>query len=278
MVQLLRSDRAQVTPPASPTHTGPPAAGGDPHAGGWLTRWNIAAGHFFFKYRNAVFPAVIAVTVLALRPGVILSPTADAWLVRCGAVLALIGQAVRLGTIGFEYIERGGKEGKVYASRLVTGGIYAHTRNPMYVGNSLIAIGISMYVGAPVAYLAILPLFLFIYQAIVSAEEAYLRRRFGREYDAYCAAVPRFLPALGGIRLTLTSGRYSWKRAVRQDLSTFVALLLGLTLLPVWRTFFLDGLAAARRLLPRSLVLTALILAGYGFGIWLKKTKRLLTD
>ncbi len=244
-------------------------------AAGPLHRWTVAVGAFFFRNRNAVFPLVFALMVLLLRPRVLGSPAVDHWLVVCGAVVALLGEGVRLATIGFEYIERGGKEGKVYASRLVQGGIYAHTRNPMYLGNLMIAIGMTMATGAPAAYAVIIPAFLFIYLAITSTEEEFLRNQFGREYEDYCARVPRFFPSLRGLGRTLLGMRYNWKRSLRQDLSTLVGLLLGLSLLPVWRTFFLHGFAAANAIAPRAFGLSGGILAGYWAVYWLKKHGRL---
>lgn len=52
----------------------------------------------------------------------------------------------------------------------------------MYVGNALIAIGMTIDFGSSLGYLILIPLFLFVYQAIVAAEEAYLRNKFGAEY------------------------------------------------------------------------------------------------
>lgn len=236
-----------------------------------LRRWNIGAGNFFFRYRNAVFPAAFAVAIAVMRPRVIGSPSLDRWLALSGATLALAGEAVRLLTIGHEYIERGGKEGKVYASRLVRRGMYGVTRNPMYLGNGLIAIGMSMATGSPAAYLVVIPFFLLAYQAIVSAEEAYLRERFGREYGDYCAEVNRFFPSFRGMAGAFEGVRYHWKRAVRQDLSTMTGLALGLVLLPVWRAFFLDGWAAVRAMAPGKAAASAGILIAYAALHQLKK-------
>ena len=241
-----------------------------------LAQWNIAVGNFFFRYRNALFPSIIVVTVLFLRPRIILgNPALDQLLGLCGAAIALAGEAVRLTTIGFEYIERGGKEGKVYASKLVQGGVYALTRNPMYVGNAMIAIGIAMVTGTPGAYLVLIPLFLFIYQAIVAAEEAYLRPRFGRDYDEYCAKVPRFLPSLRRVPQAFAGMRYNWKRALRQDLSTIIGLSFGLALLPFWRLIFLQGFDAAKQAAPLALLQSAVILAVYSLLYRMKKRGQL---
>ena len=240
-----------------------------------VPQWNIAVGNFFFKYRNAVFPLLFALAVVVWRPRILFAhPTLDHALAVCGALTALLGQGVRLATIGYEYIERGGKAGKVYASHLVQGGVYAMTRNPMYVGNGLIAIGITLVAGAPVIYLVVLPFFLFVYHAIIAAEEVYLRRQFGAAYDEYCARVNRFLPALGRIPQVLAGVPYDWKRAIRKELSTLTGLLLGLILLPVWRRLWLEGWASVSATLPRTIVWVLGVLSLYGIAVYLKHHRK----
>ena len=240
-----------------------------------LRAWNIAIGNFFFKHRNALFPALFAVAILVMRPRIIGTPALDRALLLCGAAIALAGQAVRLTTIGFEYIERGGKQGKVYASHLVRGGVYGLSRNPMYVGNAMIAVGMSMIAGAPLAYLVLMPLFLCIYQAIVAAEENYLSAHFSEEYREYCATVPRYLPSFRGAPQAFAGMRYNWKRALRQDLSTITGVGVGLTLLPFWRILFLNGWETAKASALRHAVLALIVLACYALLHRLKKLGRL---
>ena len=239
-----------------------------------LRRWNITVGNLFFHYRNALFPVTIGITVVLLRPRILFDdPSLDHLLASCGAAIALLGQGVRLLTIGYDYIERGGRAGQVYASHLVHGGVYALTRNPMYIGNTLIVIGVVMVSGAPAAYWLI-AWFLFVYQSIIAAEEAYLRQRFGRDYDEYCALVPRFLPKIERLPQALSRDRYQWRAALRKELSTMAGLFTGLSLLPLWRTYFLDGMAAAQRAAMRHVLLALGILLTYGFLVYLKKHRR----
>lgn len=195
-----------------------------------------------------------------------------------GLILALIGQAVRLITIGFEYIHRGGKDGKVYASRLVRGGVYGLTRNPMYVGNGLIAIGTIVYFGSPAGYVILIPFFLFVYQAIIAAEEAYLRRAFGADYDDYEASVNRIVPALGKAREAFSGMTFNWRRSVKKDLGTIVGLTIGLNLIPVWRSYFLYDAATTRASAIRACVIVLTITAAYLVLLKLKRSNRLLQD
>ena len=257
------------------TLTSEPVGESGDSVGATLTGWNVAVGNFFFRYRNGLFPGIFLFVVLVARPGVMLgNPVFDLILTVCGAFVALTGQLVRLFTIGFEYIHRGGKDGQVYANRLVQGGVYAITRNPMYVGNALIAVGMTMMAGSPAAYMVVIPFFLFVYQAIVSAEEEYLRRKFVAEYEEYSASVNRFLPSWKGIRSLFSTMPYDWRRAVRKDLSTIMGLLIGFIYLPVWRTYFLQGFSAAKAAAVRALILSLSAAVLYGLLLYLKKRKR----
>ncbi|HEV8341360.1 MAG TPA: isoprenylcysteine carboxylmethyltransferase family protein [Candidatus Binatia bacterium] len=237
--------------------------------------WNIAIGNFFFRYRNGLFPVVFLLAAIVLRPTVLLgSPFVNRFLIILGVAFAVLGELFRLMTIGWEYIHRGGKDGKVYAQRLVRRGMYGITRNPMYVANALIAIGMALATCSPVAYRFIIPFFLFVYQAIVSAEEHYLRNKFGAEYEAYCARVNRFIPLLGLIPEAFSGMRYNGRLALRHDLSTITGLAIGFIALPVWRTYFLEGLPAARTVAVRALVLSSTVGLLYALLLYLKKRKR----
>lgn len=79
------------------------------------------------------------------------------------------------------------------ASRLVTGGIYRYSRNPMYVGQLLVLLAWAIYLGNAAALL-ILPAFvLYLNRFQIVTEERALARLFGAEYDAYCNTVRRWL-------------------------------------------------------------------------------------
>lgn len=237
----------------------------------------VRAGRWCFRYRNAAFPAAFLLALLLLRPQVLFGrPSVDRIAVIAGGLLALAGEGIRLLTIGYDYIDRGGKRKQVSASRLVTGGVYAHTRNPMYLGNVLLAAGLCLVSGAPAATLVVLPLFAWIYQAIMAAEEEFLHHRFGADYVAYCSRVPRLIPSWRGLRKTLGSGRYHWRRALRKDLSTLAGLSAGLIWLPVWRSFFLEGRAAAQARLPGAAAGTAVVACVYATLAYMKKRRLLL--
>lgn len=79
------------------------------------------------------------------------------------------------------------------AARLVTGGPYRFTRNPMYLGFTLWYLGACAWMNA-LWPLLLLPLVLLVMQrGVIAREEAYLERRFGRDYTEYRARVRRWI-------------------------------------------------------------------------------------
>jgi len=176
----------------------------------------IETGNLFFKYRNLLFPLFIITLFLFTRPALFLnSSKLDKIAVALGILISSTGQAIRFIVIGFAYIKRGGKNGKVYADELVTQGIYNHVRNPMYLGNFLILTGMGIIYGSLHIYLIVIPFFSFIYLSIVRTEENYLKGHFGQKYEEYCKRTPRFLVNLKGIKKNMKQFTYNWKKAIR---------------------------------------------------------------
>jgi protein-S-isoprenylcysteine O-methyltransferase Ste14 len=79
------------------------------------------------------------------------------------------------------------------ARALVTHGVYAHSRNPMYVGLTIAYLGGVLATGSVWALL-LLPVALFaLLRLVIRREERHLSERFPTEYAAYCAEVRRWL-------------------------------------------------------------------------------------
>lgn len=79
------------------------------------------------------------------------------------------------------------------ASALVTSGVYRWTRNPMYLGLSILLLGWAVELGTLSALVGPL-LFVVLNQRVqIRPEEHALRMRFGKDYDRYCSRVNRWL-------------------------------------------------------------------------------------
>ena len=137
----------------------------------------VKIGNFFFRYRNALFPLVFVLLFLEGTWPVCDSKLVEMWEIVIGIIVALSGQILRVLTIGLAYIKRGGKKKQVYAEKLVQNGIFAHCRNPLYLGNLLILIGVGIAANSLPFVLFGIPFFLFAYLAIIHAEENYLGKK-----------------------------------------------------------------------------------------------------
>jgi protein-S-isoprenylcysteine O-methyltransferase Ste14 len=80
--------------------------------------------------------------------------------------------------------------------RLVTGGVYRHVRNPMYLAVGATIAGQALLLGqwGLLAYAGLF--FAIVATFVVTYEEPTLERRFGSDYEAYRRAVPGWLPRL----------------------------------------------------------------------------------
>lgn len=194
----------------------------------------VNIGNFFFKYRNWIF--ILFYGALFVPSPLLFSneKMGDSilwWPIIMGLSITISGQLIRGLTIGLAYIVRGGKAGKPYAEGLVTDGIFNHCRNPLYVGNILMLLGVGILANSLFYVGIMIPLFLFIYQAIVLAEENFLRGKFGNGFDEYCKKVNRWIPSFSGLGSTLGSMEFKWKRWILKEHTTQYIWLAGIILL-----------------------------------------------
>lgn len=238
--------------------------------------WMLAIGNTLFRHRNAIFPiAFLVITGLSkphLQRG---SMRGDLILDAIGIAIAAVGQILRFGVIGLAYIHRGGKDRRIYAEGLVQEGIFAHSRNPLYLGNMLVFLGLFVVLNSTLGWLVGVPFFLFAYLSITAAEEDFLHRNFGATYDDYCRRVPRFLPNWAGIGKTLRSMRFDWWRVVRKEYgSTFTWMTTALGLI-WWESVRNRGLALSTPVLRVVALLWIPVVVGYGTARFLKKSGRI---
>jgi hypothetical protein len=195
-----------------------------------------------------------------------------------GFAVTLLGQLVRVVTIGLVYIIRGGKDRRVYAETLVTTGIFAHCRNPLYVGNILILVGLGIASNSIIFNCIATPLFLFFWQAIVLAEENFLRNKFGEEYNNYCRRVNRWIPKLDGLGATMKSMVFKWKRVLIREYNATYIWMTGAVLLVMNHFYNYDEQFDLEENLPFFIATLFALLALYLFARYLKKSKKIVSD
>jgi protein-S-isoprenylcysteine O-methyltransferase Ste14 len=236
----------------------------------------VSLGNYIFAHRNIIFPLFFVVLVLGTSPGQE-SQHLEVWRYAIGITVALSGQIIRALTIGLAYITRGGRKGKVYAKALVKDGVFAHCRNPLYLGNILIVIGLGIVAHSIPFYVVGIPLFLFMYLAIIKAEEHYLAGKFGEEYAAYCRAVPRLVPNMSGSSKTIQGMTFNWRRLIVKEYGTTYTWILCMMLLVVKNQYLQHN----REITKTAMLIFFLVIpvtSLYAVAWYLKKTRRLTAE
>lgn len=186
-------------------------------------------GKLFFKWRSYTpIPLLLATLVLA-RP--------TRWSLLGGMAVAFLGEFIRIWSVAYaggatRTLEPG-------VGRLITGGPFSYVRNPLYVGNFLLSLGICLaaWPWMPWMALVFIAAFALQYGFIVAVEEDTIRQSLGEEYQRYYRAVPRWLP-----RLRPYSERYPERgdfraglRSDRRSIQTSCLVLLVIAIIFAFR-------------------------------------------
>jgi protein-S-isoprenylcysteine O-methyltransferase Ste14 len=126
-----------------------------------------------------------------------------------GVPIALLGAAIRAWASG--HLRKN--------ADLATGGPYAFTRNPLYLGSLVMALGCAVCGGILWLGALLLALFLLIYVPVIRTEALHMRKLFGAQYEGWAAEVPllwpRVTPFQGGLTQGFDSGQYLRHREYR---------------------------------------------------------------
>lgn len=183
-----------------------------------------------FRYRSYTpLPFVVVMLVFA-------KPTDFSLLL--GALCAILGEAIRFWGVAYAgSLTR--VTGSVGAPEVIVAGPFAYVRNPLYVGNILLYVGIGVMSNAlfPWLIVAASVYFVFQYSLIVSLEEEFLEKEFGAAYLEFKKQVPRFVPRLVAYRHQAQEHqRPNWGEALKSERRTLQALaLVSLILVVLWQ-------------------------------------------
>jgi protein-S-isoprenylcysteine O-methyltransferase Ste14 len=145
--------------------------------------------------------------------------------------LALGGAVVALGVF-----LRAMASGHVQKNQqLATTGPYAYSRNPLYLGSIIIAIGFAIASRDVWVAIAIILFFALIYVPVIRSEEVFLRQHFA-EYENYTRRVPRLLPktvSFSGLTSGFSRELYSQHREYNALIGA-AAMLAALVVKMLW--------------------------------------------
>lgn len=234
-------------------------------------------GETLFRWRSylplVLLPALLVALVESERLLVLMGETGHHLYTYACIALSLAGFALRCATIGVVPAGTSGRNthGQV-ADVLNTTGLYSVVRNPLYLGNVIMILGVVL--ATKVWWLvALVALAFWLYiERIIAAEERYLAGRFGETYLGWAEKTPAFIPRWRNWRAP--DHRFSLRTVLKREhygllglASAFLATEIALDLVIggqdlrvwlvedwVWLAFFAVALVAsvALRLLKKT--------------------------
>lgn len=219
-------------------------------------------GNWLFRWRSYLPLAVIGIFLLALRdyehPGH--SERLDhIWEVAC-LMVSFLGLGIRILTIGHTSKGTSGRNTKCQvAETLNTTGIYSVVRNPLYLGNFFMGLGIGLFAHLWWLTLIYILIFWLYYERIIFAEEAFLREKFGDEYLEWASRTPAIFPRFSQYKNANLP--FSLRNVLRREYNGFFAVIVVFFILETVGEILAEG----------RLEFDAgwLIILGIGFVVWI---------
>jgi protein-S-isoprenylcysteine O-methyltransferase Ste14 len=177
-----------------------------------------------FKYRSYT-PIPFLILMLIFQQS-------NIWTLVIGFAISLLGELIRFWGVSWAGSETR-TTGSVGGTFLIISGPFAFVRNPLYVGNILIYLGLGIMSFAWFPYLQIVAILFFLlqYYLIVKEEEGYLKEKFQEEYKNYYKNVPPFFPRLTPYKnKNVTQPPFSIVAGLRSETRSLQAFL-GISLL-----------------------------------------------
>lgn len=151
--------------------------------------------------------------------------------------ITLFGVLIRILTIGFVAENTSGRnvEGQ-FAETLNTQGIYSIVRNPLYLGNFFIFLGVAVMTESWEIIVANTLLMTIIYTLIILREEEYLYDKFGDEYKNYADNVNCIIPSFKNFKMA--SRHFSLRKVFKNEHDTWLTTLLAFIGIELIRGYF----------------------------------------
>jgi protein-S-isoprenylcysteine O-methyltransferase Ste14 len=233
-------------------------------------------GSWFFRWRSYVllgFAPIILLTISQPEPvKTYFGRSADEFYEAFCIAIAFAGLGIRALTAGFV---PGGTSGRntrrQIAQCLNKTGMYSLTRNPLYLGNAVTIMGVTMFTQS-LSLSLVMFLFLIVYlERIIAAEERFLTEKFGETYLAWAKEVPAFFPRLSGWKHPELP--FSFRTVLKREHSSMLSILASLFVLDQAREYFTEAQPGFDGAWIGFLAVGFLV---YAVLVWMKKRTRLL--
>jgi protein-S-isoprenylcysteine O-methyltransferase Ste14 len=187
------------------------------------------SGNFLFKWRSFVPALFLVLTLIEIRDYsyIFNDMELNRYWEFFALTIGMFGLLIRVLTIGFTPRRTSGRNTKEQiADILNTTGIYSTVRNPLYVGNYFMMLGVILYFHNLNFTLLFTLFFWLYYERIIYAEESFLKGKFGQHYIDWAEKTPVFVPNLKLYRRA--DLEFSFKNVLKREYNGFFAVILAL--------------------------------------------------
>lgn len=222
----------------------------------------VSSGNWLFRWRSYLPLVLTGIFFLAMGeyqyPGH--SERLDQlWEVLC-LVISYFGLAIRIFTVGHTPKGTSGRNTKGQAAEtLNTTGAYSVVRNPLYLGNFFMGLGIALFAHLWWLTMIYVLVFWIYYERIIFAEEEYLGSKFGHDYSEWARVTPAFLPRFSNYRKPELP--FSVKTVLKREYNGFFAVISAMFVLEVFGDYICAG--------KLEIDLMWSLLLGSGFVVWM---------
>ncbi len=191
-------------------------------------------GNWLFRWRSYLPLALTAVGLLGMREFSypLRNHLADLlWEIFCLSV-SLFGLGIRMYIIG--HAPKGCSERNTRHKEAVVlnvTGLYSLVRHPLYLGNFFCWLGVSMFPRVWYVTVIFILFFILYYERIMLAEEEFLRRKFGDEFEKWADRTPAFIPSFK--KWVPNSLPFSLRHVLKREYSGFFAIICCFTFLEI---------------------------------------------
>ncbi len=199
-------------------------------------------GNLFFRWRSYIPLLLLPLMLLSYKDfdRSFSIPAIDSIYEALCLIVSATGEITRILTIGFVPPGTSGRNTKSQrATSLNTTGIYSITRNPLYLGNYLIILGLVLTSRSWEFILISNLLFIIFYTPIILVEEDFLLEKFGDSYRSYVSRVPCFFPKFS--LWNPAESKWSWRMALRREYNSIFAIILSFTIVKHIQIYFIYG-------------------------------------